>query len=251
MKLKKGEEVVLKSQKNENSIKAIVKSFDEVEATFELNGNLLVTTGENIAVLTASEDVFYADVIKKDGNLLIVKWAWEKSRRFFRVDDVIQVSLKKIEPQKLYRCRMFYGLGQVCSIDINGEDYGVNPYILKILKNIDEKLSMLLERIEMEREGFNKTDFQIVNISASGIRLVTKEDCMEDDIVEIKMLLPSVPTIGIIAYGKVIKVKDVEGGKEIAVNFIDMDEEICDELVQYTLKRQREFLRKQKKHSYE
>lgn len=250
MKFKNGDEVNLKFERDERLFKTIIRNFDEENALFELKENVEFSVGDSI-VITKDEEEFYGNVKKVDSNLVCVRWSWEKSRKFFRVDDVIQVACKKIDLNKIYRSRIFYGASSFCAINLEEEYYGINPHILKLLKSIDDKLTIILEKLEMDREGFNKIGFQHVNISASGIRFKTKEDCNVGDRVEVKMLLPTVPVTGIVTYGEVIKVRNIDKEKEIAVNFLDLEEDICDEIVQYTLKRQKEILRKQKSQVYE
>ena len=62
---------------------------------------------------------------------------------------------------------------------------------------------------------------------------------------EIKMSLPVSPPIGIVAYGEVVRAAlQADGGCEVALQFINMDDEVRDEIIHYTFRRQRELCRK-------
>ena len=62
--------------------------------------------------------------------------------------------------------------------------------------------------------------------------------------VEVKMLLPMIPPMGIMVYGHVVRVSQADGdGHEVAIHFSDISEEVRDEIIRYALSRQREVLR--------
>jgi c-di-GMP-binding flagellar brake protein YcgR len=58
------------------------------------------------------------------------------------------------------------------------------------------------------------------------------------------MLLPARPPLGVIVYGTVIRADDAGNGEtEIALHFNEMSEELRNEIIQYSLMRQREIIR--------
>jgi c-di-GMP-binding flagellar brake protein YcgR len=61
------------------------------------------------------------------------------------------------------------------------------------------------------------------------------------------MLLPANPPVGILTHGKVVKMQETGNGEyDVGLSFVDIDEEVRDAIIQYTLKRQREIIRKQR-----
>jgi c-di-GMP-binding flagellar brake protein YcgR len=108
-------------------------------------------------------------------------------------------------------------------------------------------MNLILERLSLQGEGFLQAEEKKVNLSATGLSVTTGEKAEVGDNIEIKMLLPEYPPLGILAHGKVVRVEDKGNGEyELGLHFIDMDEDIRDEIIQYTLKRQREIIRTQR-----
>jgi c-di-GMP-binding flagellar brake protein YcgR len=79
------------------------------------------------------------------------------------------------------------------------------------------------------------------------LKVFTPDKAEVGDKLEIKMLLPTYPPIGILAFGRVVRSEKADNNEyELALHFDDMDEDIRDEIIQYTLKRQRELIRSQR-----
>jgi c-di-GMP-binding flagellar brake protein YcgR len=79
------------------------------------------------------------------------------------------------------------------------------------------------------------------------VRFAIDEKVEIGDVIEIKMLLPSYPPIGILTYGNVVRVNDAGNGQyEIALHFLDMEDEVRNEIIKYAVKRQRDIIRKQR-----
>jgi c-di-GMP-binding flagellar brake protein YcgR len=70
---------------------------------------------------------------------------------------------------------------------------------------------------------------------------------MPGDKLEIKMLLPTGPPIGIITYGNVVRANEIGNDQyEVSLHFSDMDEEVREEIIRYAINRQREIIRKER-----
>lgn len=170
-----------------------------------------------------------------------------EARGYFRVDDVFPVISRKVTEDSPYRkSKVFPGYSmEISYMDVS--DGTINPQLWKMLVDINTKLGLILEHLQLESEGLIKAEDMPVNISASGIRFKMKEKIDIGDVIEIKMLLPTYPPVGILTYGNIVQVKDLGNGEyEVALHFSDMDDEVKDEIIQYALKRQREILRKHK-----
>jgi len=170
-----------------------------------------------------------------------------EARGYFRVDDVFPVISRKVTEASPYRkSKVFPGYSmEISYMDVS--DGTINPQLWKMLVDINTKLGLILEHLQLESEGLIKAEDMPVNISASGIRFKMKEKVDIGDVIEIKMLLPTYPPVGILTYGNIVQVNDLGNGEyEVALYFSDMDDEVKDEIIQYALKRQREILRKNK-----
>jgi c-di-GMP-binding flagellar brake protein YcgR len=113
---------------------------------------------------------------------------------------------------------------------------------------VDSGLQGVLERLNIDRGRIIRTTSREVNLSAAGIRFRVGEKLNIGESLQVKMVLPTIPAVGVIADGTVLRVKDSDDGTfEIALGFSEMDEEVRDEIIRYALGRQREFIRKKRR----
>src|SRR4030043_69809 len=95
---------------------------------------------------------------------------------------------------------------------------------------VDDALPVVIMRIKD----------QPVNLSSTGMKIKVKKDFNLDEKVRIKMLLSSLPVKEITIAGKIVRVTALaEGEYEVALHFQDLDEEVRNEIIQYTLNQQR------------
>ncbi|MBI5214020.1 MAG: PilZ domain-containing protein, partial [Nitrospirae bacterium] len=115
------------------------------------------------------------------------------------------------------------------------------------LKMLNAKLDAIINMITFQREGFGSLPFMQVNISGGGLNFSSADRYSPGDIIEMKMMLPMIPPVAMYIYGEVVKVEKQVNGNNIAVKFIEMDEEIRDEIVKFVFRRQREMLREKRR----
>ena len=117
----------------------------------------------------------------------------------------------------------------------------------EMLVDIQTKLGMILEKLFQQNEGLTQAECKPVSLSAAGIGLLTRETFALGQFVELQMLLSMHTPVWIVVYGEVTRFVQMEAGEnEVAVSFADMDDDIRDMINYYTLKRQREIIRKQR-----
>ncbi len=159
-------------------------------------------------------------------------------REFFRIDDTVQLKARKVSK----------AMGFSRRLSIPGTTSGEEETAVGLLKAINEKLEFLIQHLILKEEGFFEGEIKRVNLSAGGIRFELEEPVEVGDILELKITLPSPQPVGIMLYGKVIRAKKIEhNGKtlyEAAVRFEGLTEDVREEIIRYTLHRQREALRK-------
>jgi c-di-GMP-binding flagellar brake protein YcgR len=116
-----------------------------------------------------------------------------------------------------------------------------------MLVEINTKLGLILNKLNLDSEGLTKAEPRQVSLSSSGVKFTTGEMFGLDDLMEVKLLLPLNPPVWIAVYGKVVRVEIIGNEQyDVALRFSDLDDEVCEAINQYTLKRQREIIRKQK-----
>ncbi len=93
-----------------------------------------------------------------------------------------------------------------------------------------------------------KTSPRDVNISASGIRFITRESFRPGDLLEISLILPMAPLLFMRLAAEVIRLKPVTSNESeryaVATRFLQVDSETREDIIRYLFRRQREFLRK-------
>jgi len=203
-----------------------------------------VKQGAYLVIATADGDI-YTEVEAVDGLVLRLRRIWGEKREYFRVDDVFPVHCSKIAPDQVRRkAQIIAGYGTTLMEESDLPDQAENPALWKMLTDINAKLSLILQHLQLEQEGYTKADHKHVNLSASGIRFVMNEHVSLGDAVEMKMLLPTLPPVGILTHGEIVRVRDLGNHEfEVGVHFAEMDDEVRDEIIQYALKRQRDLIR--------
>jgi hypothetical protein len=172
-------------------------------------------------------------------------------RDYFRVDDVLPVLVRKLpDHQKVIRSRFISGQvfrhGLSTLIESTPQD-SANVQLMRALVEINSKLDLILHKLDTGLEGLDQAENQQVSLSASGIRLTVREDLRPGDLTEIKICLAFQPPIWIVVYGRVTRSEPLDDRcSEVALCFCELDDEIRDTINHYTMKRQRELIRRQR-----
>ncbi|MBI5575350.1 MAG: PilZ domain-containing protein [Deltaproteobacteria bacterium] len=244
MSLSSGEKVFYKTLPEVVQHQATVVSADGETITLGVDARQGLSAGQRL-VISSGERQYFGEVTTLGDDTVTLRQTWSNSREYFRVDDVVPFVARKLsgdEPLGASRSFPFSAAGPL-EPDPPGPD--VNPRVWQALANIQSMLAMILERLDMRTEGFLEAEKKRVNISATGIRFQTKDRFEIGDELEIKMLLPSRPPVGLLLYGSIVRLEDAGNGeKDIAMQFGDMSDELRDEIIQYALVRQRDIIRK-------
>lgn len=170
----------------------------------------------------------------------------ESRRSFFRVKDYIPVLYKRVPKDRTGRSRIFAAPASYARLP-DEPDTSVSPQVWRLLCSINAKMDLILEKLNISEKRFKESDVREVDISAAGIRFSVEERLAPGDLIELSMLLPAGHETGITVYGEVVRVEQIrEGEWHTAVKFLDLDEEVLETIVGYTLKRQQEMIRNNK-----
>lgn len=227
---------------------AIVVSEDENATVLRFLKDIKQNISEGRYILISNEEGdYYSRVTRLEGDTVHIRKMWCERREYFRVDDIFPVNYKKADMDiSLRKSRIISGPG-ADPADTDLEDNTISPRLWNMLLSINTKLDLILERLQIESEGLATAVNCRVNLSATGIRFIIGEKVEQGEDLEIGMLLPTTPPTGILAYGNVVRVADTDDGKyEVALHFVDMDDEVREEIIQFALKRQREIIRTQR-----
>jgi c-di-GMP-binding flagellar brake protein YcgR len=172
-------------------------------------------------------------------------------REYFRVTDVLPITVKKVENMVGKKSRVLSGyISGLASLNL-AEDLNdgiVNPKLVKMLCEMNSKLDLILEKLSANHEEPGPADAQEISLSASGVSFGTPNELSQGDLVEVKMLLPLHPPVWILLYGNVSRATMEENGEyKVGVLFTEIEDEVRDVLSYYTIKRQRELIMKQRR----
>jgi hypothetical protein len=164
----------------------------------------------------------------------------EDRREAFRIDDSLPVIIRKIEDSESSQILESdqEDLKELSQLAL--QDGGINPTLWKMLVTLHKKMDRILERLPVD---LLKVKTQPINLSATGMKIQVNKKFNLDEEVRIKILLPTLPISEIIIVGRVIRIKALEDGHyELGLEFQELDEEVREELIQYSLKQQRKAL---------
>jgi hypothetical protein len=276
MEFKKGEQALWKTFYDNRYYPAEVSSVSDESVVLkpEEKPSEAPSPGQDVVVRTTSGECF-AQVLEVTSQEMSLKPLSEESREYFRVDDVFPVLVRRIGEGQTRRARVVPGHGVelfevnipddapdagiwkllgginarlgllVYGLELSGggvPDEKTNPDVWGMLKSVEAKLEMVLEELDIKRGEILRAANREVNVSASGIRFRISDELTVGETIEVKMLLPSKPPVGVLTAGKVVRADEVEEGYEVALDFSEMEDEVRDEIIRYALGRQREII---------
>jgi len=251
MGLKPGDQAFYRLTPEMKLYQAAVLSIDD--AVLELQtadeAPATIRSGQDLVVLEPdAETEYFTVVVCPEGKHLRLKRLWTSERGYFRVPDMFPILYRKLALNAPTRsAKLFPAYGAETGAN-EPADESINPRLWNMLVTINTKLGMIMERLHLEQDGLIKAESIPVNISATGIRFIMDYRVELNDVLEIKMLLPTNPPAGVLAQGSVARVEDRGNGSfDVSLNYIDMDDEVRDAIIQYTLNRQREIIRKERR----
>jgi hypothetical protein len=173
----------------------------------------------------------------------------QERREYFRVDDLLPTSIKKID-EELAKMKgktipgLQSGIGYPTGMEENQED-SINPVLWRMLTEINQKLTVLLDNMYLTSQGLTNIQVKRVSISASGMKAVCDESFDPGDCVEIKILLTANTSFWVVLYGKVMRITQIEESKcEVGIEFFEMGDEVRNAVSAYMISRQREMIQK-------
>ncbi len=174
-------------------------------------------------------------------------FAGEDRRSFFRVDDSFPVKVKRVDRNGEHSSRFLFH-GTLPRVVGGGPEY--QESLIPLLLDINRKLDTLLNALVFKEDALLNAVPRRLNISASGIGIELEEEFRPGDLVELRMLLPSSPPSALLIHGEVTRVEVQREGERMfyntAIDFVGLTEEVKEEIIRYTLQRQREIVMKRR-----
>jgi hypothetical protein len=173
----------------------------------------------------------------------------QERREYFRVEDFLPTSIKKIDENLAkMKGKTIPGLQSGVGYPTGAEDTreeSINPVLWRMLAEINQKLSVLLDNMYLTSQGLTNIHIKRVCLSASGIKVDCDEKYDPGDSVEVRILLTANTSFWVVLYGRVIRAIPIDESKwEVAIEFFDMGDEVKNAIGAYMISRQREMIRK-------
>ncbi len=187
----------------------------------------------------------------------------EERRRFFRIDDEVNLVYKKIdekiatEPSYttdhiLGNCSLSAAIemvSQESKLLLNRLERS-QPEVADYLHLLDNKIDLLVQAIMMQSSQFTEQTTRNANLSAAGLAFESEEALIPGEYLQIKMTLLSCMAV-IVTYGKVVYCKqnpanDSQFPYVAGVDYINMKDQDRELLIKHIVKRQLQQIRDKK-----
>ncbi|MGR9115202.1 MAG: PilZ domain-containing protein [Gammaproteobacteria bacterium] len=187
----------------------------------------------------------------------------KERRRFFRIDDEVNLYYKKVDEKIISQSshlsdNVLANCSLAAALDMISQESRMmmtriernSPDIADYLKLIDSKIDLVSQAVMMQGTEFKEKDTRNANLSASGVAFDSEEPLEIGDFLEIKMLLVSCMAV-IVTYGKVIYCKEKHPPENqythvVGVNYINMKDQDRELLIKHVVKRQMQQIRENK-----
>ena len=179
----------------------------------------------------------------------------DHGRQDFRIDDVIPVCDKKLTAEEFdlnknkvgIRSRQNGMLQQMIGRDIfsqEGRGAEVSSEMTHALEALDSKLNYLIGVNMLNDASHSDMQERAVNLSVTGLSLVTDHCYQQGDATLINLMLPSFPPSILELLGCVVRVAPLsEGRQKIGVEFYYRSDDEEDTVAKYVYRRHRETIR--------
>jgi hypothetical protein len=182
----------------------------------------------------------------------------DEQRDYFRVNDIIAVVANPVPADKMMNDQFVKSVtsSKAFTLMSSPDSSGVHTEatdsisseqgaLYEMMSEIKTKLDFIINHFILDKEGLLSPDKKLVNISASGIRFTTNHAVEINDLMEVKLLLPTYPPVAVFGYGRVKRVEVIDNDTyDVALEYLNMDESVRNEIIQYTLSHQREAIKR-------
>lgn len=169
-------------------------------------------------------------------------------RRFFRIDDRLQLALRRLGGADAtsvaeQRSETMAAIDRRLRVLIESARLQA-PAVAELAELLNRKLEYVLDTLRLHEELAQRAAFRehAVNLSACGMALATSEHYETGERLAAELLLPPVAThLNLLA--RVVRCTPKDGGGyQLLLDFAGISEEDQEQLIQYIVRRQSQFL---------
>jgi hypothetical protein len=167
----------------------------------------------------------------------------KNKRDYPRINTLLPFEVRRLAPgeSRGMGCRMTRDVLVIDDAPPPVEDERVNAW----MNMLNAKLDYLIRITVPRQEAFEFLSFEPLNISAGGMSLTTKEKIAIGELLEIRMVLETYPAKVLYLLGEVVRVGEMEdkpGTFTLGLRYVEIDETIRREIVNFDFKKHRERL---------
>jgi hypothetical protein len=186
----------------------------------------------------------------------------EERRRFFRIDDAINLYYKIVDEQEVIAASkmtddVLSSCSLVTALDLLDQESRIimirveknEPEIAEYLKTLDAKINLLAQAVMRQGNDFTESTMCNTNISASGLAIEIDHPIEAGEYLEIKLLLTSCIAV-ILVYGRVVycqkNIEDAAMPYQVGIDYVNLNDQDREILIKHIVKRQMQQIREQK-----
>ncbi|MDD1622109.1 MAG: PilZ domain-containing protein [Methylococcaceae bacterium] len=184
----------------------------------------------------------------------------EEKRRYFRVNDTINLLHKVIDENALNSLShvsndVLSNCSLSTALDVLAQEARMlmprlerrDPELFEYLKIMDTKINLIAQAVTSQNDQFSEHDTREVSLSATGLAFSNEIPIEKGQLLELRMLLTSCMAV-IVAYGRVVQCKDISQDNPqrpfaICVEYINLKEDDRELLIRHVVKKQLQQLR--------
>jgi hypothetical protein len=167
-----------------------------------------------------------------------------EKRNFRRVTTLLPFEARRLDPKGHENLKCQVSNNTIVIDDLTPPQVE-DEKLSRWLNMLNTKLDYLISLSPPTQEDVIFMAFELLNISGSGMSLITKESLNIGDILEIKIVIQTYPSKILHLYGKIIRIDETPNRPDthtLGVNFLDMNEEVRNEITKFDFKKHKERL---------
>lgn len=186
--------------------------------------------------------------------------AFEEKRRYFRVNDTINLLHKVIDEQEVEALShvskdVLGNCSLTVALDVLAQEAKSlaprlerrDPDFFEYLKILDTKINLIAQSLSAQDQVFSAHDKRDVSLSATGVAFSNAEYIAPNTLLELRMLLTSCLAV-FVAYGRVVYCKDnahqnPDNPYFVSVEYANLKDDDRELLIKHVVKKQLQQLR--------
>lgn len=166
-------------------------------------------------------------------------------REFSRVDACIPLAVRLVSEEEKNRIKSRLS-SDLTFLSSRPVDEPVDRALAEWLKMINQKIDFLINLVTMQQQGFSSLPLTQVDISGGGMSFYSEYPYEIGNILELKMILETPAPLALYIYGEVENCAPKDKGYRVGIKFINIDEDVRDNIVKFVFHRQRQILRQKR-----